>query len=223
MGLTHSPSIIMNNLVGYWDAANKKSYPGSGTSWTDLSGNGNHITLVNSPTYATTNGGNFNFAFASSQYGTINSTTGFPFGASAGSLACWATMASIRATWAWVIAYGSGNTSQARFLGVNNAVYYFGGYANDISGSTATLNTWFHMTGVYTGTTASFYINGNLIAGPTAKTWNTVSNLARIGQQVNAAGEYWDGRIANISVYSKALSQSEITQNFNAHRGRFNL
>jgi hypothetical protein len=47
MGLSHSPSIITQNLVLCLDAANSKSYPGSGTTWTDLSGNGNTGTLMN--------------------------------------------------------------------------------------------------------------------------------------------------------------------------------
>jgi len=47
LALSHSPSIITNGLVLCLDAANSKSYPGSGTTWTDLSGNGNNGTLVN--------------------------------------------------------------------------------------------------------------------------------------------------------------------------------
>jgi hypothetical protein len=58
MALHHSPTIVRNGLVLYLDAANQKSYPGTGTVWTDLSGNGNHFTLFNSPTF---NNGIFTF------------------------------------------------------------------------------------------------------------------------------------------------------------------
>jgi len=51
MGLSHSPSIATNGLVLYLDAANEKSYPGSGTTWNDLSGRENHHTLTGSPIY----------------------------------------------------------------------------------------------------------------------------------------------------------------------------
>ena len=61
MGLAHSPSIVMNGLVLALDAANSKSYPGSGTTWTDLSGNSNTGTLTNGPTYNSANGGSIVF------------------------------------------------------------------------------------------------------------------------------------------------------------------
>ena len=51
MALSHSPKIVTDGLVLCLDAANRKSYPGSGTTWFDLSGRGNHGTLINGPTY----------------------------------------------------------------------------------------------------------------------------------------------------------------------------
>ena len=56
MALSHSPSIITDSLILCLDAANTKSYPGSGTVWTDLSGNGNNVTLTNGPTYSSVDG-----------------------------------------------------------------------------------------------------------------------------------------------------------------------
>ena len=61
MGLSHSPSLVMNGLVLCLDAGNSKSYPGTGTTWTDLSGNGNNGTLTNGPTYSSANGGSLVF------------------------------------------------------------------------------------------------------------------------------------------------------------------
>ena len=61
MGLAHSPRTVTDGLVLALDAGNTKSYSGSGTTWSDLSGKGNDGTLVNSPTYSNLNGGNFNF------------------------------------------------------------------------------------------------------------------------------------------------------------------
>jgi len=61
MGLYHSPSIVMNGLVLCLDAGNTKSYPGSGTTWIDLSGNSNTGTLTNGPTYSSENGGSLVF------------------------------------------------------------------------------------------------------------------------------------------------------------------
>mgnify|MGYP003705723913 CR=1 FL=1 len=78
------PDIIENGLLLYYDVANKKSYPGSGTSWYDLSGNENTITLTNGPTYNAANLGSIlfdgtndyvessNFSGAGNTYFTLN-------------------------------------------------------------------------------------------------------------------------------------------------------
>ena len=60
MGLTHSPKIVTDGLVLCYDAANTRSYPGTGTTWTDLAGS-NDGTLTNGPTFDTTNGGSIVF------------------------------------------------------------------------------------------------------------------------------------------------------------------
>ena len=57
MALAHSPRIVTDGLVLALDAGNAKSYPGSGTAWTDLSGNSNNGTLTNGSTYSSVDGG----------------------------------------------------------------------------------------------------------------------------------------------------------------------
>ena len=57
MSTRYNPSIVRDNIVQYLDAANTKSYPGSGTTWTDLSSSGNNVTLTNWPTYSSSTGG----------------------------------------------------------------------------------------------------------------------------------------------------------------------
>lgn len=61
MALAHNPKIVTDGLVLCLDAANPKSYPGSGTVWSDLSGNGNNGTLVNGVGYNSNNGGYLTF------------------------------------------------------------------------------------------------------------------------------------------------------------------
>ena len=62
MSLNHGGKpIVTDGLVLCLDAANPKSYPGSGTTWTDLSGNGNNGTLVNGVGYNSDNGGSLSF------------------------------------------------------------------------------------------------------------------------------------------------------------------
>ena len=76
MGLGHSPSVVTSGLVLALDAGNTKSYPGSGATWTDLSGNGNTGTLQNSPTYSSANSGYF----------TLNGSTQYATGTNASSV-----------------------------------------------------------------------------------------------------------------------------------------
>ena len=61
MGISRGKSIVTDGLILYLDAANKKSYPGSGTVWSDLSGNANTGTLTNGPTFDSSNNGSINF------------------------------------------------------------------------------------------------------------------------------------------------------------------
>lgn len=223
MAIAYNPRIVTDGLVLALDAGNTKSYNAgiSTTAWNDRSSQGNNGTLTNGPTYSSANGGSIIFD-GTDDYMPIG-TTGFPYGSSSGTLSAWANATSATAgNGNWIISYGNSAASQARFIGVYNQIYYFGGWTNDITAVGFQTNTWFNMVGVYDGTNASMYINGALVSGPTAKTWNTVANTAQLGRQVYA-GEYWNGRIANVQVYNRALTAAEISQNFNATRGRFGI
>jgi hypothetical protein len=218
MALAHSPRIITDGLVLCLDAGNTKSYPGSGTTWTDLSGQGNDGTLVNGPTFSSTDGGSIVFD-GSNDYAPIG-TSQFPFGASAGTLSGWARTNTISAGFSLIVSYGTASTPRARFLGIQNSTFLFGGYGDDVTFSGVPLNTWFNMVGVFDGANASLYINGVLEAGPTAKSWSTLAGSAQLGRQVNGS-EYWEGNIAQVSIYNRALTAAEITQNYNALKRRY--
>ena len=87
MSLSHSPKIVTNGLVLCLDAADKKSYPGTGTTWFDRSGRGNHGTLVNSPTFNSTNGGSIIFN-GNLTYGSV-SCSQFQSGNNPFTIECW--------------------------------------------------------------------------------------------------------------------------------------
>ena len=212
------PNVVTDKLVLYLDAANTQSYTGSGTTWTDISSKGNNGTLTNGPTFNSDNMGSIVFD-GTNDYAPLG-TSGFSFGSSSGTLSAWAKTNSISGGYTWVVSYGNNSGSQSRFIGINGSTYYFGGYGNDITASGVPLNTWFNMVGVYDGTNASMYINGVLVSGPTAKTWNTTANNAQIGRQTNGA-QYWNGNIAQVQIYNKALTALEVKQNYNALKGRY--
>jgi hypothetical protein len=213
-------NIVTNGLVFLLDAGYIPSYSRSGTTWSDLSGNGNNGTLTNGPTFSSDNGGSIVFDGVN-DYAPIG-TSQFPFGTSSGTLSSWARTSTVSGSWRWIVSYGSPNIPQARFIGINNSTYYFGGYGDDITASGVILNTWFNMVGVYNGTNASIYINGVLVSGPTAKSWNTVAGNAQIGRQISNI-EHWNGRISNVFIYNRALTATEVLQNYNAQKGRFGL
>ena len=230
MGVAYNSRIVTDGLVLCLDAANRKSYPTTGTVWTDLSGNGNNGTLTNmdGTNFDSANGGSLEFN-GSNEFVPIGST-GFPTSNSAGTLSAWARTNTITGGFVFIVSYGGSTTNAARFLGITNTSggnpipcsFLFGGYANDITASGVPLNTWFNMAGVYTGTNASMYVNGVLVSGPTAKSWNTNSGNANIGRQTNG-NEYWNGNISQVSIYNRALTAAEIAQNYDALKGRYGL
>ena len=217
MGINYNPRIVTNGLVLALDAGNIKSYPGSGTNWSDLIGSGNNGTLTNGPTYSSTSGGSI--VFDGGNANVSIGTNGFSFGISPGTLSAWAKT-NDRYSTRTIISYGNATTNGARFLGIGASNFYFSGYGSSISASGVSTDTWFNLVGVYDGTNASMYVNGALVAGPTARSWNTVANNAGIGKNVSNS-EYWSGDVAQVQIYNKALSAAEIQQNYNALKGRY--
>lgn len=215
------PQIISSGLVMHLDASNPSSYPGSGGTWTDLTGNSNNATLSGGPTYDSANGGRIIFDGTNDVGLLVGTRTGFPFGSSAGSISGWGKI-DPGASIGWIFAYGNPSNGLARFVGHVGSTYYFGGYNDDITASGVVTDTWFNICGTYDGTNARLYINGSLVTGPTAKSWNTIDSYANVGAQTGL-GDYWDGSIAQVLVYNVALSDGDVLQNYNALKGRFGL
>ena len=84
----YGPKVVTNGLVLQLDAGNSKSYPGSGTAWTDLSGNGQNFTLYNSPTFSTNNGGELLFS-GSNDYARIRNSSSIDLLSSNGTIEVW--------------------------------------------------------------------------------------------------------------------------------------
>ena len=247
MGLAHSPRIVTDGLILALDAGNTKSYPGSGDTWTDLSGNSNNATRTNSsevvynssgwfdwtdgPGYDSTQGcftlpGNSftlgaNFTIEVWNYYDAASTPGSGSGVNPWGDGClWTNSAS--ADWN----SGAGNNNGFLF-GYNSFVYRNTSPSEvqvdyDINPST---QTWHQHVLVVNSGTGTVYVDKSSIA--------TLSNFRTIGQSngtlgigiadrsgSNYRGEY-NGFISNVKIYSQALSTSEIEQNYNALKGRY--
>ena len=90
-------TIVSSGLVLHLDAGNASSYPGSGTTWTDLSGSGNNGTLVNGPTYSSANGGSLSFDGVNDYVSVSNTSQLRP--STELSIGMWIKANSITATW----------------------------------------------------------------------------------------------------------------------------
>jgi hypothetical protein len=224
--------VVDTSLMVWVDAGQTSSYPGSGATWTDLSGNGKNYTLTNTPTYSsTTNGGVITFAGASSQYATtaaplFNSTT---FNTYTMSL--------------WVYPTGAGNFVQVNGQTTPNTAYHYSaieisaagvikfgqwiGSMSTIATSTQSLNAWYNLIITYNVIAATAYING-VSVGSTNIIWsspgaNTFMALMAIDTTNMGTGAYASGSLGAFMVYRRALSTDEVTTNFNALRGRYGI
>lgn len=226
MGLAHSPRIVTDGLVLALDAGNTKSYSGSGTTWSDLSGKGNDGTLVNSPTYSNLNGGNFNFDEVD-DYVNIGSTA---INGTAYTKIAWIRPESACRN---IISSSGGNGHVMWMHNTDHTVY--AGHNTFWGTSTARvshrpnnpgnmLDQWWCV--VVTFSTSSgwaMYFNGELV-DTDSNTDALIDDSLDTYISAYGAGSYlFDGDIPCVQIYNRALTASEVQQNFNALRGRFGI
>jgi hypothetical protein len=232
MALAHSPQIVTNGLILALDAANTKSYPGSGTIWTDISGNGYKGTLNGGITYSSTGG-------SALVFGAVNTTTDYvslssaPVVTSAMSIEVWGKFNTYpggagsynivgEKNSIFRLMYGGSSFSWA--MATTNNAWYSTGTTLSING--ITIGNWNQVTIVYNGTNILGYLNGTYRSITSAAiSGNVISPVSfYIGQSDAATGlSYAAGSIASVKLYNRALSANEINQNFNAYRGRYGV
>ena len=226
--LAHSPRIITDGLVLCLDAANRKSYPTTGTTWTDLSGLGNTGTLVNGVGYNGSNGGSLSFDGVNDYVSTApfdDTTTNRTFSVWYNPLNTVNTYPLNRgrdgAGSAWSCLLGSENVSGGKYRTAvvqNNTLYI------TYSTSLVTLNRWVCLTGVWTnGGSISLYVNGifeSSVLVPSAPLRTSAEGWI-VGCLDTSA--FPNQQVAQVSIYNRALSASEIKQNYNALKSRYGL
>jgi hypothetical protein len=226
LAIFYNPRTITDGLVLCLDAANPKSYPGSGTIWTDLSGNGNNGTLVNGVGYNSGNLGSLSFDGVNdyvslSQNITLDFNKTFFF-------------------------YISALPSTGTYHLLNSVS--IGGFQNRISITRTALNFYRgdngntdlvsrNFTGgsqenrffaILTDNTNLYTIEPGMTSLPAGSSLNSLPNGARsfdsIGFQSSGSGwTYFNGNVHYFTYYNKALSLEEIQQNFNATRSRYGI
>jgi len=236
----NSLPIITSGLVLNLDAAITKSYPKSGTIWNDLSGNNNNGTLIGGPTYSTLNNGTLLFS-GTNQYVDIpssniplNNVTQFSYSA----FVNFNTKTPGNAFFSYGV---EGQFSSDILFGWSGGILFFQiNNGSDGSGeaqySYSPFNSWISLSVVYNGSLSGnsnrlkVYINGNEVTSTysytvPATTASPSSPLCRLGVYVSDNTNGWalNGRIANTLLYNRALSVSEIQQNYNIQKTRFGL
>jgi hypothetical protein len=226
MSLGHGASIVRDGLVLHLDAANIKSYPGSGTVWNDLIGNANSGTLVDGVGYSSDNNGAFTFN-GSTQCIEL-STYPQVFNGSVSMLGWFYFNVENTRDVLFSNYTATPNIGFERHTSNRLRVWWNSG-ANDVySGNDLVpANQWLNICIIRNKELSQFqfYVNGTLRSNPSVSTADltSVGGPFRIGRDIRTDFTALEGKCSYISLYSKALNDTEVSQNFNALRGRYGI
>jgi len=231
-GAVYDASFNSNGALLYLDAGNSSSYSGSGTTWTDLSTNTNNATLVGSPTFTSSGSSSyFSFNGAGTQYastatGKYNQTyTGKTvFVVARMDNSSWTSgVDRYRCLFGTPTGTRNFNTYIHHDTSNNLQIHYsangLGGLSNNLSLST---NQWFSIAVTQTtGGLVSYYFNGQPVGTNTGQTF--AQWVTNGGEDVAYGDNYWYGDISVVSVYGRALNNSEILQNYYSLKSRYGI
>ena len=221
--ISNFPSIVTSGLVLHLDAGNAASYPGTGTTWTDLSGNSRNGTLTDGPTYSSANGGSIVFDGTNDFVQCSGSVT-----VTAATFVAWINRNGTQGTYDGILFSRGTNTTGMNFFSSNQLGYHWNDSSSTYnwnSGLTVPNLAWCMIAVSVTNTSAKAYLyqsGGNTSATNTVGHTSSILNDIKLAQD-DAGGRFFNGNIAASMIYDKALTDSEITQNYNALRGRFGL
>jgi hypothetical protein len=223
------PYIVMDGLVFNLDAGITQSYPGSGTTWTDVNGLGpkNNGTLINGVGFNSSNGGSFVFDGTNDNAYTNSDINLLPLGDSSRTMSYWIyPTKNTPQTLIQIAGYGLDNGVGNLFAGSissNGKSFLWANSNNYTSTHNITLNTWQQITWVKTAGNIVCYKNGVADNGG-SYTINTVASRPYMGQvYLSNIYDKYEGNIGNFYIYNRALTATEVLQNFNAQKGRFGL
>jgi len=215
MATNYNPSIVTDGLVLCFDAANPKSYPGSGTTWYDLSGNDNHGTLLNEPSFSSDKGGCFVFDGTNDRISfTLVATKTVCF---------WGRLASGFADLAALVASSANGDGSLRVRSADDGRFRSPGDTNDYqkSGYAPQL--------MMNGEANLAVSNGNLVV-PHGRTMLQDYYVGALGPNRglstishNFSNRRYKGRVYAVLLYNRHLTSSELLQNYHAFKGRFGL
>ena len=225
MAVGYNPKVVPDGLVLALDAGNTKSYPGSGTTWTDTVG-GNNGTLTNGPTYSSNNGGYLDFD------GTNDHVTLPELSIAGNEITCTVWNYGINTKQSAIIHLQDSNNRDVLNIHLpwSNGVVYFdkGRDASDVdriskSASNTEYQGWHHWAFTANASTGrmKIYLDGSLWQSGTGKT-RTLNDVTGTVRRIAGSGlTYHRGYIGNLMLYTRELTASEVLTTYNALKGRY--
>ena len=234
-----TPSIVSSGLILHYDAGNTDSYPGSGTTWSNLISDDHDGTLTNGPTFSSDDGGSIVFDGSDDLVECADDLDPEADGLFAASSHAWSASA-------WFNVSDSGSLPDrgaiiSRSVGVGSsapmAVYYESRTSGGRTGSqveirvrgtktiindTDITGTWSNVAVTWDGTTAKTYFNGSFVTNAGVGSAGEDLKTFRVGN-THGSGKPFEGNISVVKVYEDALTAAEVLQNYNALKGRYGL
>tara|TARA_E500000318_G_scaffold102256_1_gene106425 strand:+ start:987 stop:1667 length:681 start_codon:yes stop_codon:yes gene_type:complete len=221
-----SPDIVTDGLVLCLDAADSKSYPGSGTTWTNRVEQGNNGTLVNGPTFDSSNGGSLSFDGTNQYFSLDSNVTVSPVGFTV-MMAIDVNDSQSSSNWDYWFVQNPADSHKYEFgkYGVGGNQFQFKDNIHANSFVSVSLSAGFSI--IHFGTTSSSYSfiseNGEAKVLSSSPGGWTGGDDINFDEFFKGGSTYFGAKIANMLIYNKELSQKEILQNFKAAKSKFNL
>ena len=222
MAVGYNPKIITDGLVLSLDAGNPKSYPGSGTAWTDTIG-GNVGTLTNGPTYSSDNGGYFEFPNSNSYIQLSSPALTTP---STLTVEQWVKITDTSTDSIFLSNFDSHNNGiESRFDSSSKWSLQINGLISNISSATVNQDQWYHVVFRFDDSNlGKIFVDGvqiqSLHFGSQTINMSTASTIGAKSHQVSTVQNKFE--IGALRVYNnKALTAAEVLQNYNALKGRY--
>jgi hypothetical protein len=207
MGLTHSPKIVTDGLVLCYDAANARSYPGTGTTWTDLTNKGSIVF----------DGTNDRVAISLGSLPTPQNSSNFTYEA---------VVKFDSLGWRTIFSQNPGPIPNGGILvgvhGTNSKLFtVMAGSLQQPSFAAVSTNTIYHVAFGVSGTNIYIGLNGVWDSVNTASFSNTGTGDINIGTEPSSGGGFLDGGVYLVRVYNQFLSDDKLLENYNALKARF--
>jgi hypothetical protein len=225
MAISRGPKIVTNGLVLALDAADKNSYRGSGTSWFDLSGNNNTGTLTNGPTFNGGNGGSIVFDGVDDYVNVPYNASTISFPTNNATICVWFKTSTVGDGVGVLVTQRSSSDSGIQTYIISTRLYADGGSTAGVSSNVIIPNGTISFGGIVydkTNSLLKLYVNG-VFDNQVSYTGEIQDTYPiRLGNGAFGDGPY-PGNIYIASVYNRALTATEILQNYNATKPRFGL